>query len=465
MTSSATPDHSSALESTPSRPGIVKKTVSILVVLALLGLGGTYAHAWWQHSWSHEETDDAFTEGHVVPVAPRINGQVIAVHVKDNQEVKKGDLLVEIDPRDYEIRLERARATLRAAEQKAHSARIAVGLTNSTGNAGVTQASSQVAQAQASVAQAQSAVSTSQAAVATARARQHQAQVQVVTVTRNWRQQVAQVESARAEATRTATDVKRYQQLYAQDEVSRQQLDAATTSARIAAANLRTATHRAEAARAQIVEAEAAAATAGQNVTQAESSVSEAQARSTQAQAQVGDAQGRLDAANTAPQQVQVKRSEAETADADVKHAQVEVKNAELQLSYCRVHAAQDGRVARKSVEVGAYVREGQALMALVAPEIWVLANFKETQLKHMRAGQKVDIAIDAFPGHTLKGHVDSFQAGSGARFSMMPPENATGNYVKVVQRVPVKIVFDESPDVLKRLGPGMSVLPSVHVR
>lgn len=326
-------------------------------------------------------------------------------------------------------------------------------------------ASARVAQAQASLTQAQSSVQTAQAAVASARARQHQAQSQVITATGNWRQQQAQVESARAEATRTATDVQRYRQLFAQDEVSRQQLDHAIAASRVAAASLSTARHRADVARAQIVEAEAAAATGAQNVAQAESGVTEAQTRIAQVQAQIGDAQGRLDAANAAPQQVEVKRSEAETADSDVKHARVDVKNAELQLSYCKVVAPRDGRVTRKAVEVGAYVREGQALMALVAPEIWVVANFKETQLKQMRVGQTVEIEVDAYPDRRLRGRVDSFQAGSGARFSVMPPENATGNYVKVVQRVPVKIVFDEDASVLKRLGPGLSVLPSVRVR
>jgi len=212
------------------------------------------------------------------------------------------------------------------------------------------------------------------------------------------------------------------------------------------------------AAEARVNEAQAAQAAASQTAQQAQTQI-------TGAQAGVNEALGRLEQANAAPQQVAVSQAQAETAGATTEQLRAQVAQAELELSYTKVYAPESGRVTRKSVEEGALVQIGQPLLAIVGGDVWVTANFKESQIGMMTPGQSVEISVDAYPDKVFKAHVDSIQAGTGARFSLIPPENATGNYVKVVQRVPVKIVFDESPDPRHMLAPGMSVVPEVRVK
>lgn len=437
----------------------------LLVFVVLLGVAAPFAWSYWQRASAREETDDAFIEGHVVQVSARVSGPLVKVLVKDNQEVKEGQLIAVIDPRDFQTRVEQRKAALRIAEERHASARQNVSLTSATSNAGVETAHSTVEMAQSGVERAQAASQTARQSVQAARAREQQAAAQVVTAQRNYEQARAQIPAAQAEAQRSAADLKRYQALYSQDEVSRQQLERAQATSREAEANLTTARRKADAAAAQIGEARAAQAAAAEAVGQAQSQVGEAEARIGEAQAQVNQARGQLASANAAPQEVAVKRSEAQAASADIEQAKVAVKEAELNLSYTQIFAPEAGRVTRKAVEVGSYVQPGQALMAIVPHDVWVVANFKETQLKDMHVGQTVDVYVDAFPGRVYKAHVESIQAGTGARFSIMPPENATGNHVKIVQRVPVKIVFDEPADRLLDLGPGMSVVPEVRVR
>jgi membrane fusion protein (multidrug efflux system) len=279
------------------RPGVI----IVAAALAIVGIGyGAFAMF---HSFTHESTDDAFVDAHIILTAPKIAGRVAAVHIDDNQDVKKGDLLVEIDPADAEAALAQAKAKL---------------------------------------------------------GHDHAAQL------------------------KADQDMKRQQDLFGKGAISPQDRD-----------------------------------TAIQN---------------------------------------------AATTKADVQTDKAAMQQAELNLSYTKIFAPEDGRVTKKAVEPGDYVQVGQDLFALVTPERWTTANFKETQLRNMRPGQRAEVSVDAYPDHPLRGHVDSIQAGSGARFSLLPPENATGNYVKVVQRVPVKIVFDEQPDVQRVLGPGMSVVPTVAV-
>jgi membrane fusion protein (multidrug efflux system) len=266
------------------------------------------------------------------------------------------------------------------------------------------------------------------------------------------------VAAAEAEATRASADVERYQTLFSKDEISRQRLDQAVATARTANAQLEAARGRVAAAEAQVSEARAAEATAAENARRAQTQIGGAQA-------QVTEAQGRVAQANTAPQQVAVSQAQAETAGASIEQLQAAVQQAELELSYTKIYAPEAGRVTNKSVEEGAIVQVGQPLMAVVPGEVWVTANFKESQLGQLKAGEPVEIYVDAYPDKVFKGHVDSIQAGTGARFSLLPPENAAGNYVKVVQRVPVKIVFDEQPDTQRMLAPGMSVEPEVKVK
>jgi membrane fusion protein (multidrug efflux system) len=235
-------------------------------------------------------------------------------------------------------------------------------------------------------------------------------------------------------------------------------LDQAVATARTAAAQTEAVRQRVAVAASQVTESQAAQRTATENARRAEVQIGGAQA-------QVHEAQGRLASANTGPQQVAASEAQAQTASASLEQLQAAVAQAELELSYTKLYAPDDGRVTNKSVEEGALVQSGQPLMAIVPGDVWVTANFKENQIGNMRPGQPVEILVDAYPDKTFKGHVDSIQAGTGARFSLLPPENATGNYVKVVQRVPVKIVFDEPPDPQHMLAPGMSVEPEVKVR
>jgi membrane fusion protein (multidrug efflux system) len=430
---------------------IYRRPAFLVVVALILLIGAILGVRYIVYARSHESTDDAFIEGHIIQVSPKVSGHVVQVHVDDNQSVKEGDLLVEIDPRDYQAQVDQAKAALNAAITRQKAAEINVGLTSKTSSAAVQQASS-------SVDQARQGVQTSRAQVGNARDKAAQAQAQVTTAHQNAEQARAQVSAAQAEANRTRADVARYEQLYSKDEVSRQQLDAATAAAQTAAAQLEAAQSRAEAAQAQVTEAQANASAAQQNVQVAQSQVGEAQAH-------VGTAQGQLAAANAAPQQVASSQAEASTASAEVERAQAALDQAELLLSYTKIYAPQSGRIAKKAVEVGNFVQPGQALLAVVPDEVWVVANFKETQLDYMRPGQPAEVRVDAYPGKVFRGKVDSIQPGTGSRFSLLPPENASGNYVKVVQRVPVKIVLDQSADATLLLAPGMSVEPEVKVR
>jgi membrane fusion protein, multidrug efflux system len=428
-----------------------RRPLVIVIGAILLLVSLIYGLRYYAYSRSHESTDDAFVDGDIVQISPKAQGHVLRVHVSDNQQVKKGDLLVEIDPSDFQARLDQARATLQEAEARQNAANQSVVLTRANTRAATQQAAAGVQAARAGVRGAE-------AQVTSAQGRLGQSRAAVTTAQANVRQAQAQIAAAQAEATRANTDLARYQLLYERDEVSRQQLDQATAAARTANANLEAARTRTAAAEAQVAEAQSAERAALGTVQQAQSQVGGSQA-------QVGEASGRLAAANTAPEQVAVSQAQVQTATATIEQARAAVAQAELNLSYTKVYAPEDGTVTRKSVEEGQLVQVGQPLMALVTGDIWVTANFKETQLNQIQPGQPVEVTVDAYPGKTFRAHVDSIQSGTGARFSTLPPENATGNYVKVVQRVPVKIVFDEQPDPRHVLGPGMSVVPEVKVK
>ena len=358
---------------------------------------------------THESTDDAFIEGDIVSMSPKLASYVTGLHIDDNRLVKKGDLLVELDARDFAARLARARADLAAAVAKHRSAEINVKVVDTTSGAGVDQTKAGVEAARLQVEEA--------------RSRLEQAR--------------AQVAAAQAEATRADEDAQRYERLLKYHAVSRQERDNAVAAYRTASANL-------------------------DGARQAQQAVSESSHR---AESQLGEAKARLASAKVAPNRVAFSRAQVATSAAEIAQAEAEVQQAELDLSYTKIYAPQNGKITRKNVELGDYVQVGQTLFSIVPDRLWVIANFKETQLRHMRPGQPVTIEVDAYPDKEFHGHVDSIQAGSGARFSLLPPENATGNYVKVVQRVPVKIVFDDPPDPSYPLGPGMSVEPVVKVR
>jgi membrane fusion protein (multidrug efflux system) len=432
------------------RPFYKRRGVLIIGAVVLL-LAVVFGVRYWLYARSHESTDDAFIDGHIVQVSPKVSGYVAKIYVKDNQQVKEGDLIAELDARDYEVRLQQAQAALDAGLAKENEAKSNVSLTRATSSA-------TVQQARAAVQRSRSQVQSQRAGAASSQSKANEASSAVATAEANVAQTQAQVVAAQADVTRANADVERYRALYAKDEVSKQQLDQAVAAANTANAQLEAARQRVTAAQARVNEARAAQSAAAQTAQQAESQIGGAQAG-------VNEALGRLAEANAAPQQVAVSEAQAKTAGATTEQLRAAVAQAELELSYTKLYAPESGRVTRKSVEEGALVQIGQPLMAIVTGDVWVTANFKESQIGRMTPGQSVEISVDAYPDKVFRGHIDSIQAGTGSRFSLIPPENATGNYVKVVQRVPVKIVFDESPDPKHMLAPGMSVVPEVKVK
>ena len=441
------PEH---VDATPRKRPLYRRPAFLIAAVIVLLIAAAVGVRYWLYARSHETTDDAFIDAHITAVSPKVSGYVAKIHVKSNQQVKKGDLLVEIDPRDYEAKLDQAKAALAAGEARLKEAETGVVLTRANTQANVQQASGTVQQARA-------AVEAQRASAAAERTRVTQASAAINSAQANLQQAQAQVDAAQAELVRARADVARYQELYSKDEVSRQRLDQAIATERTAEAQTEAARQRAAAAASQVSESQAAQRTAAETARRAEVQIGGAQA-------QVREAQGKLAAANTAPQQVAASQAQAQTASASLEQLRAAVAQAELELSYTKLYAPDDGRVTNKAVEDGALVQSGQPLMAIVPGDVWVTANFKENQIGDVRPGQSVEITVDAYPDKVFKGHVDSIQAGTGARFSLLPPENATGNYVKVVQRVPVKIVFDEPPDPAHLLAPGMSVVPEVKI-
>jgi membrane fusion protein (multidrug efflux system) len=408
-----------------------------LVGVGLLAVGALAGGWYYLEARAYESTDNAFIEGSVVQVSPRVGGQVMRVYVKDNQHVRKGDLIAEIDARDFEARAAEAEGRLADVLARADGAQSNLRLTSEVTDAVLTQAGAAAGAAREQVQILKARAVQDAAAVRMAEAGKGQAEAQRV--------------SAQAEAQRAADDLVRYRALHAKDEVSRQQLERVDTQSRSAAAALQAAKEAVEGAKAQLEQVKAA-----QSATQA---------GLRQAENQLLQAQGRVSEARTAPRQIQVRHADVSALQAQIAQQRAASEQAKLSLSYTRIYAPDSGYVTRKSVEPGNFVQPGQALLALVSDQVWVVANFKETQLRDMRPGQAVTLRVDAYPQLHLKGHVDSMQSGTGARFSLLPAENATGNYVKVVQRVPVKIVLDEAPPAEYRIGPGMSVEPRVRVK
>lgn len=378
----------------------------------------------WLRSRGRESTDDAQVDGRITQIAARVGGPLTKVAIDNNVHVNAGDLLVQIDPRDYQVAVDRAKAELADAQASAVAARTGVPIARVETHAGVNTATGSLEQAQAGVAGAEHEVQVAQANLVAAQARQREKE---------------------ATAVKAAKDVDRMHPLVDKDEIPRQQFDAAVGAS--------------DAAR-------AAAEAAQSDVTAAQGAVTVAQQRVVQAKGAAEQARASLDTARTAPQQLQVTQARAAAADARVQQAQAALEQAQLNLAYTTVKAPTAGVVSRKSVEMGQVVQAGQPLLALVnLTDTWITANFKETQLKNMRPGQRAEVSVDALGGRTFRGHVDSIAAATGAKFSLLPPENATGNYVKVVQRIPVKILIEAGEDPEHLLRPGMSVTPTVFVR
>jgi membrane fusion protein (multidrug efflux system) len=380
--------------------------LAVMLAAVVLLVAGFFL---WRYFSSYEFTDDAQIDGHLSPVSARVSGHVIRLLVTDNQYVEAGTPLAEIDPKDYEVALERAKAAYADANATAEAAMVNVPIT-SIGTA------SQVTSAQGDVQNASAGIAWAQKQLDAAR---------------------AQLEQAEANDVKAQHDLVRYKQLVDKQEVSLQQYDQA-----LAAARASTATVAAQRA----------------SVAGAEQTVMQWRAKLAQAQANLRSAQ-------TAPQQISATRSRAQAAEAQAQQRKAELEQAQLNLLYTHIVAPISGIVSDRTLEVGQNVQIGQELMKIVnLDDIWVTANFKETQLRKMRPGQEVSISVDAY-GRKYKGRVQSVAGASGSLFSLLPPENATGNYVKVVQRVPVKVTFDPGETKEHILRPGMSVEPKVWIR
>jgi membrane fusion protein, multidrug efflux system len=409
--SSSSSTRNTSVESPAASPLVVypsrrsRKRWIIVAAVVVVVVGGVFL---WHYLSGFETTDDAQVDVHLYPVSARISGYVQAVHVGDNQYVQEGATLVEIDPRDYQVADAKAQANLETAEASARALNIDVPISSVDTTSQLKFTSSDIENAKAAIAASEKQVAAAQ----------------------------AHILEADAENVKAQDDVQRYHLLLIKDEVPKQIYDHA-----VAAAQTDTAA---------IAAAKAEEASAEQNVLQARSRLSEAIARDESAQA--------------GPQRVASTRARALSAVADERQKRAELDQAELNLGYTRVLAPVSGEVS-KEVVVGLNVDPGEELLTVVPlDQVWITANFKETQLKHMNVGQKAEIELDA-NGRTYHGHVDSIAGATGPLFSLLPPENATGNYVKIVQRVPVKIVLEPGENRDHQLRPGMNVEATVSLR
>jgi membrane fusion protein, multidrug efflux system len=383
----------------------LRRNIVILIVVLVVLVGGVFL---WRYLSSYESTDDAQADVHLYPVSARVSGYVVKVNVDDNQWVEKGTVLVEIDPKDYEVAVAQAQANLSNAEATAQSLNITVPITS-------VNTSSQLKSAQSDI---------------------DNSTAGVIAAERQLTAAHDQLEQALANDVKVQDDLKRYKLLVDKREVAEQVYDQALAAARSSTAA----------------------------VSAARANESAAQQFVQQARSRVAQADANHQYAETGPQQVSSSRARARAAIADVEQKRALLEQAQLNLGYTKIVAPVSGEV-NKTVVVGLNVQAGQQLLTVVPlDEVWVTANFKETQLKRMHVGQKADIHIDS-NGRTLKGHVDSIAGATGPLFSLLPPENATGNYVKIVQRIPVKIVLDPGENHDRQLRPGMNVVPDVYLQ
>jgi membrane fusion protein (multidrug efflux system) len=383
----------------------IRGRILILAIVLVLLVGGVFL---WRYLSSYESTDDAQADVHLYPVSARISGYVVRVNVDDNQWVQKGAVLVEIDPKDYEVAVAQAQASLASAEATAQSLNITVPITSVNTSSQLKSAASDIENTKAGIIAAEKQLIASH----------------------------AQVQQAEANDVKAQDDLHRYKMLVDKREVAEQVYDQALAAAKASTATV-AAAHANESAAQQFVQ---------------------------QAQSRLVQAEANQQSAETGPQQVSSTRARVRAAIADIEQKRALLEQAQLNLQYTKIVAPVAGEV-NKTVVVGLNVQAGQQLLTVVPlDEVWVTANFKETQLKHMRVGQKAKIHVDS-TGRTLKGRVDSIAGATGPTFSLLPPENATGNYVKIVQRIPVKIVLETGENRDRQLRPGMNVVPDVYLQ
>jgi len=482
----------------------VQKVITVVIIAVLIVLGVNYILV----SAQYTSTDDAYLTNDILQISPQVSGTVKQVLVSDNQVVKKGDRLVVLDDAPYVEAVAQKQADLDAAIAQAHGAGINVDLTKETGNAQQLQGEGLLGQAESGIGIAKADLERSEAAVQTAMAMAKSADASsgaakaaldgamankrrnidaVGSADASLKAAQATVRASRAISDKAAEDAKRADVLVAKGAISRQAYDAAVSASLAAQAQLENsealvnqkqedlngARRQLEAsdamieqAKSQLQASKASASAAHVGITQAKTQQTVALEVVGQSQSRHEQAQGQLNQAKTSPRQVAVSRSAAEQAKAKVEQAKAALDAAILQLSYTRIYAPADGRVNKKTVEVGALVEPGTPLFAIVPDNnVWVTANFKETQLRGMRTNQSAEIHVDAVDGRDYRGHIDSISSATGSTFALLPPDNATGNFVKVVQRVPVKIVLDNDQPNLDKLRAGMSVIAIVKVK
>lgn len=474
------PEADTKLVAPPKRKRPIKMILGILGALAV-SAGGYYGYQYWQYASSHEETENATVAGHIHQVSTRIPGTIAEVLISENQWVNKGDVLVRLDPGDYEVKVQQAQAALETARQQAEAAQANIALAQETTAAQTTQAQGDVtgaiagiSTARAAVEEAESGVPAAQAALAQAEAGIPAAEAAVREAEAGIPAAQAQLQQAEATLEQAETDYNRYQSLFDAGAISGQQLGSAKAAYQVALGQRNAAQQGIEQAQAKVdraregvTQAQAQVARARQDVARAQAQLAQAQEGVATAQAQLEASQGGLQQASASGQQTEVNRSQYEAAKAAMAQAEAALKDAQLQLSYTNIVAPASGRVGRKSVEIGQRVQPGTPLFAIVSNEHWVVANFKETQLEEMKPGQPVEIKLDAFPHHTFEGRLESVSPASGSQFALLPPDNATGNFTKIVQRVPVKIVFDANSiqGYESRIVPGMSAVVEVNLK
>ncbi|HWB82821.1 MAG TPA: HlyD family secretion protein [Bryobacteraceae bacterium] len=401
----------------PDHKSKIRIVLPVMLLVAVAVGVGLYLHLRGRVS-----SDDAQVDGHIISIAAKIPGNVVQVLVLDNQPVKAGQVLVRLDARDYQVKVDQAKAALLQAQSQLRSARVAVPMTSETTQSDTAAASARLADAQAKLDQARIAY--------------EQASGADISFAE------ANVRSKQATSDRAQADLARMKPLIAKGEISQQQYDASVAEARVAESELQAAQERLTSAQKQATMRNSAVAAA---------------------QSQVNQAQAEVETSVANRRQVTIRTSDVGGAEAAVAQAEAQLEAAQLQLSYTTLIAPMDGVVTRKTVEVGQIIQPGQGLMTIIPlHDVWVTANFKETQLANVHPGQKAEIKIDMY-GKSVQGHVDSIASVTGARMSLLPPENASGNFVKVVQRIPVKILVDQQQGLILR--PGMNVEAIIFTR
>lgn len=388
------------------KPHPLRKWIIIAAAVVILAVG----IAWWLHSRHFESTDDATVDCHTSGIAARIAGTVTAVYVEENQAVKAGEIVVQLDPRDYQVALDQARAQLSQAHEQTLSEQPNVPVTQVTNTTDIANAKSSIVGAQAGVGAAE----------------------------RNYESALAKVREAQANSAKAQADVARYRPLVEKDEIPREQFDQVTANAAALAAT--------------VAANEAAAQAALKQVDQARAQLVQDQQRAEQAE-------------QNAPRLVAIRQANIAGRRSAAEAARAQLEQAQLNLTYCKIVTPVTGIVAKRLAEVGQHLAPGeQVLLVAQVDDIWITANFRETQLRQMQPGQSARIHIDSL-GADFDGYVESMPAASGAITSLLPPENATGNFVKIVQRLPVRIRFKPNQEGLERLRPGMSAEPQITVR